>query len=85
MLARFRSIENFPEPGGCIIGNRPLDAHFAAFKALGAEIEVDGNRGAYSMRAEKLANAEITLPEFSVTATENLLMAAATIPRKNDY
>ncbi len=82
LLARFRSIENFPEPGGCIIGNRPLDAHFAAFKALGAEIEVDGNRGAYSMRAEKLANAEITLPEFSVTATENLLMAAATIPGK---
>lgn len=82
MLARFRSVENFPEPGGCIIGNRPLDAHFAAFKALGIKIEVDGNRGAYSMRAEKLANAEITLPEFSVTATENLLMAAATISGK---
>lgn len=82
ILARFRSIENFPEPGGCIIGNRPLDAHFAALKALGAEIEVDGNRGAYSMRAEKLANAEIILPEFSVTATENLLMAASLISGK---
>jgi len=82
ILARFRSVENFPEPGGCIIGNRPLDAHFAALKALGAEIEVDGNRGAYSMRTEKLANAEITLPEFSVTATENLLMAASLISGK---
>src|SRR3972149_10503877 len=82
MLARFRSVENFPEPGGCIIGNRPLDAHFAGLKALGADIVVDGNRGAYSMKAEKLANAEITLPEFSVTATENLLMAASTTSGK---
>jgi len=82
LLSRFHRIDNFPEPGGCIIGNRPLDAHFAALKALGAGIEVDGNRGAYSMKAEKLANAEITLPEFSVTATENLLMAASTISGK---
>ncbi len=74
MLARFREVE-LPEPGGCIIGNRPLDTHIVALTALGAACE-RGKEG-YRLSAEKLVGRAVTLPEFSVTATENLMMAAA--------
>jgi UDP-N-acetylglucosamine 1-carboxyvinyltransferase len=74
MLARFREVE-LPEPGGCIIGNRPLDTHLVALQALGASCE-RGKEG-YLLRAEKLVGRTVVLPEFSVTATENLMMAAA--------
>src|SRR3989344_281638 len=77
LLARFLRVDQFPEPGGCIIGNRPLDTHFAALRGIGAELEVDEGRGSYSLKAKKLKGGVIVLPEFSVTATENILMAAA--------
>lgn len=73
-LARFREIE-LPEPGGCIIGNRPIDTHLYAARKLGATCE--RSKDVYVMRAEKLRGATVVLPEFSVTATENLMMAAA--------
>ena len=75
MLARFREME-LPEPGGCIIGNRPLDTHLVALTAIGASCE----RGAegYLLRSKGLEGREVVLPEFSVTATENLMMAATT-------
>lgn len=75
MLSRFREVE-LPEPGGCIIGNRPLDTHLVALTSLGASCErsADG----YLLRASALEGREVVLPEFSVTATENLMMAAAT-------
>ncbi len=74
LLARFHEVV-LPEPGGCIIGNRPIDTHLVALEALGASIE---RRGAeYLLQAAKLHGAAITLPEFSVTATENAMMAAA--------
>jgi UDP-N-acetylglucosamine 1-carboxyvinyltransferase len=73
LLARFRSFA-FPEPGGCIIGNRPLDTHVAALSGLGAVIRREG--GLYLFDREKLQGSQIILPEFSVTATENLVMAA---------
>jgi UDP-N-acetylglucosamine 1-carboxyvinyltransferase len=74
LLARFHEVR-MPEPGGCIIGNRPLDTHLIALEALGARISRDN--GAYSLTAASLKGATVILPEFSVTATENLLMAAA--------
>lgn len=74
MLARFREVE-LPEPGGCIIGNRPLDTHLVALTSLGAACE-RGKEG-YRLSAEKLVGRTVVLPEFSVTATENLMMAAA--------
>ncbi len=75
MLSRFREVE-LPEPGGCIIGNRPLDTHLVALTAIGASCE-RGTEG-YLLRASALEGREVVLPEFSVTATENLMMAAAT-------
>ncbi len=74
MLARFREVE-FTEPGGCILGNRPLDAHITALEKLGATCETFED--AYRLKAEKLVGTTIVLPEFSVTATENVMMAAA--------
>ena len=62
-------------PGGCAIGNRPIDLHLSALEQLGAEIELeDGYIVATAPRG--LRGAEIQFPMVSVGATENLLMAA---------
>jgi UDP-N-acetylglucosamine 1-carboxyvinyltransferase len=73
LLSRFKQVD-LPEPGGCIIGNRPLDTHLTALEALGAEISSDD--GVYSLRAGQLRGAKFVLPEQSVTGTENAVMAA---------
>ena len=62
-------------PGGCAIGNRPVDLHLTALEALGAEIVLeDGYIVATAPRG--LKGAEIQFPMVSVGATENLLMAS---------
>ena len=63
-----------PPPGGDAIGHRRLDTHFEGFRALGAKA-VSGKK-ALSFRG-KLRGARILLDEASVTATENILMAAS--------
>src|SRR5215213_4856071 len=63
-----------PPPGGDAIGERRLDMHVFALRKLGATIKFDT---AFDMQAEKLIGADILLPEASVTATENALMAAS--------
>ncbi len=63
-------------PGGCAIGNRPIDLHIKGLEAMGAEIVLEG--GYVQARAPKgLHGARIAFPFVSVGATENLLMAAA--------
>ncbi len=63
-------------PGGCAIGNRPVDLHLTALEQLGAEIMLeDGYIVATAPRG--LRGAEIQFPTVSVGATENLLMAAS--------
>ncbi|HBV58372.1 MAG TPA: UDP-N-acetylglucosamine 1-carboxyvinyltransferase [Candidatus Magasanikbacteria bacterium] len=74
LLARFKEV-TLPEPGGCIIGNRPIDAHLFALQKLGAEISKE--KEFFNLKTAGLKGAEIILPEFSVTATENALMAAS--------
>lgn len=75
LLTRFRDV-TVPEAGGDIIGNRPIDAHLSALQQLGATIE--RTNGLYRFSAPKgLTGAVVILPEFSVTATEIALMAAA--------
>ncbi|PJK31469.1 UDP-N-acetylglucosamine 1-carboxyvinyltransferase [Minwuia thermotolerans] len=62
-------------PGGCAIGTRPVNIHIDGLMALGAEIEIDG--GYIRAKAPKgLTGAVYTMPQVSVGATENLLMAA---------
>lgn len=63
-----------PPPGGDVIGRRRLDTHFDGFKALGAEVHANGQ---FALRAAKgLSGRQFLLDEASVTATENLIMAA---------
>jgi len=63
-------------PGGCAIGERPLDLHVAALKALGAQIEID--HGYLVGHVEgRLRGARHHFPKTTVTGTENLMMAAA--------
>ncbi len=73
LLARFKKIK-IPHPGGCIIGARPIGTHFEALEALGAKIAQDQNY--LRLEAKKLIGTKIVLREFSVTATENAMMAA---------
>jgi UDP-N-acetylglucosamine 1-carboxyvinyltransferase len=63
-------------PGGCAIGNRPVDLHLRALEDLGAEIEITA--GYIGARAPKgLTGGRIAFEKVSVGATENALMAAA--------
>ncbi len=76
LLARTGGVR-LPPPGGDDIGRRRLDAHFTGFAALGAQVKV-GRRG-MDIRVPKgkgLVGTPILLEEASVTATENILMAA---------
>lgn len=75
LLARFGEVL-LAEPGGCIIGRRPLDAHLQGLAQLGVDVNVEGDSYHFKVR-HKLTGAHVVLPEFSVTATENVLMAAA--------
>ncbi len=74
MLARFKKIL-VPEPGGCTIGNRPIDEHMEALQGLGATVEEKD--GCLYMEAKTLQGGRV-MTRFSVTATENLIMAAVT-------
>jgi len=60
--------------GGDKIGLRPIDTHLSGFVSLGAQIA--HKEDYYVLSAKKLAGSKIVLEESSVTATENMLMAA---------
>lgn len=61
-------------PGGCPIGNRPIDLHLKGFAAMGAVVE--HGHGYVDLSCKKLHGAKIYLDFPSVGATENLIMAA---------
>ncbi len=61
-------------PGGCAIGNRPIDLHIKGLERLGATIRQD--HGYIEARAERLKGNRITFDKITVTGTEDLLMAA---------
>jgi UDP-N-acetylglucosamine 1-carboxyvinyltransferase len=76
LLARKGSV-SLPPPGGDVIGHRRLDTHIDGFKALGAKAKVGRRMISLSVAKTKgLTGAKILLDEASVTATENILMAA---------
>ncbi|MFA5687603.1 MAG: UDP-N-acetylglucosamine 1-carboxyvinyltransferase [Kiritimatiellales bacterium] len=60
-------------PGGDVIGRRRLDTHFYGLRALGIDIS---STAPFRFTRKKLAGADLILDEASVTATENILMAA---------
>ena len=61
-------------PGGCAIGTRPVNLHLKALEDLGATIEV--KNGYIYAHAEALIGTDIYFDQVTVTATENVLMAA---------
>lgn len=73
MLARFGEV-TLTHPGGCVIGQRPIDLFLEGFQKMGAKM-IDGG-SEYTLKAKKLQGAKIILPKISVTVTENLMMAA---------
>jgi UDP-N-acetylglucosamine 1-carboxyvinyltransferase len=74
LLARFGRAR-VSMPGGCAIGERPIDQHLKGLALLGAEIDMQG--GYVEARAKRLKGAKIYLDMPTVTGTENLMMAAA--------
>ena len=61
-------------PGGCAIGQRPVDQHIRGLEALGAKIEIE--HGYVIAKASRLKGAVIRTDMVTVTGTENLMMAA---------
>lgn len=61
-------------PGGCPLGDRPIDQHLKAFSALGAEYTL--SQGMIDLRAQKLTGSQIFLDVVSVGATMNAMLAA---------
>lgn len=72
-LGRFKEAE-VAYPGGCDIGNRPIDQHIKGFEALGAKVEID--HGIIKCKADRLIGAKIYLDVVSVGATINIMLAA---------
>lgn len=79
LLGREKKV-SLPKPGGDIIGARPIDVHLDGFKQLGADIQETDER--VTIDGSSMKAGHVVLKEFSVTATENLLLVAATLPGK---
>ncbi|WP_313539657.1 UDP-N-acetylglucosamine 1-carboxyvinyltransferase [Sphingomonas sp.] len=65
-------------PGGCAIGNRPIDLHLKALEAMGAEIEISAGYVKATAPGGRISGGRFRFPVVSVGATENALMAAST-------
>jgi len=75
LLARFGHCE-VSLPGGCAIGQRPIDLHLKALEQMGAEISIEAG---YVLAKAKngLKGAHIVFDKITVTGTANIVMAAA--------
>ena len=63
-------------PGGCAIGNRPIDLHLRALEAIGAELEMAAGYVRAVAPGGRLSGGRYRFPIVSVGATENVVMAA---------
>ena len=75
LLTRFGECE-VSLPGGCAIGQRPIDLHLQALEAMGAEIEIKGGY-VRAVAPNGLHGAKIIFDKITVGGTENIVMAAA--------
>jgi len=73
MLAKYKKAK-ISLPGGCAIGTRPVNLHLSALEKMGATIDV--KNGYIYASTKELIGAEINFDLISVTATENIVMAA---------
>jgi UDP-N-acetylglucosamine 1-carboxyvinyltransferase len=65
-------------PGGCAIGNRPIDLHLKALEAIGADLEMSAGYVTATAPGGRLSGGRYRFPVVSVGATENVVMAAVT-------
>ena len=75
LLARFGYCE-VSLPGGCAIGQRPIDLHLKALEQMGADIHIK-NGYVYATAKKGLKGTTIVFDKITVTGTENIIMAAA--------
>ena len=75
LLAKFQQA-TVALPGGCAIGSRPVNLHIEAMRAMGAEINIEDGNIKASVNG-RLQGAKILFEPVSVTATENVMMAAS--------
>jgi UDP-N-acetylglucosamine 1-carboxyvinyltransferase len=75
LLTRFGYAE-VSLPGGCAIGQRPVNLHLKGLEAMGAEIRVENGYIYARAPANGLQGAHIVFDNITVTGTENLMMAA---------
>lgn len=73
LLGRFHRAD-VPMPGGCDLGDRPIDQHLKAFNLLGATHTIDG--GNVSLRADRLIGSQIYFDVVTVGGTINAIFAA---------
>ena len=76
LVARFGQAQ-VSLPGGCAIGNRPVDLHLKGLADLGAEVNIEAGYIDAKAPGGRLRGGRVTFPFVSVGATENLMMAAA--------
>lgn len=93
LLAGFGKVR-LPQPGGCIIGARPIDTHLNAFSQMGVKISSDKNSNKLEVRAPPRSPQvlvrgrvgdsvkQVILNEFSVTGTENIILFASGLGQK---
>jgi UDP-N-acetylglucosamine 1-carboxyvinyltransferase len=79
LLHRFKKFK-LAQPGGCLIGVRSIDSHLDAISQLGSKVKKTPTH--YYYNGNNIFPNEVVLEEFSVTATENILMLASLIPGK---
>jgi UDP-N-acetylglucosamine 1-carboxyvinyltransferase len=75
LLSRFGHCE-VSLPGGCAIGQRPVDLHLKALEQMGAKIEIK-NGYILATAPDGLKGANIVFDKVTVTGSENIIMAAA--------
>ncbi len=73
LLGKFKKVDIY-FPGGCVIGERPINLHLAGFESLGAKITEKDNH--FIIEAEELNGNNIYLDMPSVGATINIILAA---------
>lgn len=73
LLGKFKKVDMY-FPGGCSIGERPINLHLKGFEKLGARISEDGNH--FIIEADNLIGNKIYLDVPSVGATINIMLAA---------
>ncbi len=73
MLGRVGEI-TMAYPGGCVIGERPIDLHLSALGRMGVKIYEE--EGCFTAKVHRLEGTVISLPISSVGVTENVILAA---------